>query len=135
MLIQSNKGLLKPTVWFFLTVAYFIVFNLHCQAQGLVGAPVSTGRGDYYVYYGAQLYEIWKFAPLPAFLITSVLAALLWNFYYKPRKSAKVAKLLLAAVPVLMTGLVLYVVNHLQQWSVEYQISQYEPPPMIPGRF
>ncbi|MBS1956333.1 MAG: hypothetical protein JST89_19255 [Cyanobacteria bacterium SZAS-4] len=132
---RSSKSLFKAIISSS-TVACCIVYGLHCRAQGIVGAPPGTGRGDYYAYNAAQLYEQWKFAPMPAFLITSSLAALLWMVYYKRRKSATNAMFLLAGVTISMTALVVYMVDHLQEWSVAYQISQYEPPRSgVPRRF
>jgi hypothetical protein len=108
-------------------MAFLFYFNLCCtvRAQGIVGAPSGTGVSDGWLYQGAQLYERWKFAPSISFFIASLLATLAAVVYFKYQKRSTVSMVLFFSAPVLTFALVTYVVNHLQDWYFNYQLSQY----------
>jgi len=120
--IQVKKLLTRSV-----SMAVLFCFNLLCsvQAQGIEGAPAGTGISDHWYYDGAQLYERWKFAPTISCFIASILTALAAVVYFKHKKRAAVPMFLFFSVPAITTALVTYLVNHLQDWYVAYQLSQY----------
>jgi len=130
-LALQKKGQLKIQVKKLLTrsvsIAVLFCFNLLCsvQAQGIEGAPAGTGISDRWNYDGAQLYERWKFAPTISCFIASILTVIAAVVYFKHKKRAAVPMFLFFCVPAMTTALITYLVNHLQDWYVAYQLSQY----------